>query len=102
MKTYNLTNRISATARKELERIIATHEKYHKSFFFKSDSSASGRRRNEKAFIKRNPDVAFQTKKGLLEVQMRYSESCKNVYYSISITIDGKSRNITAIKSLLA
>lgn len=101
MKTYNATNRISATAKKEIERILSTHDKYKSSYFFNPDTSANGRRRKETQFASSNPDVAFQTEKGLLQVSMSYSESCQNVYYSISITLDDKSKNITAVKNLL-
>ena len=100
MKTYNISTRISAQARMEINRILSTHEKYRKSFFYTSNSSASGRRSNEEKFAAANKDVCFITENSKIEVSMSYSESCRNVYYSISIIVDGKSKNITAIKKL--
>lgn len=111
MKTYNLTNRVSLQAKKEINRILSTHDKYKKAYFFNPDSSANGRRRNESEFENSNPDVAFIKNGSLIKVSMNYSESCKNVYYSISITQDDfykdesvskpVSKNITTIKNLL-
>ena len=101
MKTYNIANELTVEAKAELQRIINTHDRYKKSFFWSSASSSNMRRRNEQNFIESNPDVQFITPKGVIEVIMQYSESCKNVYYSIGITLDGKPKNIMAIKSLL-
>ena len=101
MKTFNVTTGISEEAKAELVRIINTHDRYKKAYFFTPCSHANGRRSNEERFIEQNPDVQFITSKGVLEVRMQYSESCKNVYYTVSITLDRVSKNITAVKNLL-
>jgi len=111
MKTYNITNRLSAQAKKEVERIISTHDKYKKSYFFSPASSAKQRRSNEKKFKCLNPDVSFIQGGSLITVSMSYKESCHNVYYSISITKDDYFKdesssnpvlkNIRLVKSLL-
>lgn len=101
MKTYNLTNRLSAQARKEIERIIETHTQYGKSYFWHPDASASGRRRKEEKFQKLNPDVAFVKGFNKIVVRMTYTESCKNCYYSCMITINGDIKDIRVIKALL-
>ena len=111
MKTYKVSNRISEQAKKEIERILDTHDRYKKAYFFKPDSTANGRRRNERMFAKNNPDVSFIKNGSLIKVSMSYSESCKNVYYSISITQDDFykeesasnpiAKNITTIKKLI-
>lgn len=106
MKKYVITSRMSNKARKEIERIIATHEKYSKSYFFHSGLNASSRRRNEKRFDAENPSVTFVIGNKAIEVTMSYSESCKNVYYRLSVLEleDGKIikvGNILTLKKLL-
>ncbi|NLT51945.1 MAG: hypothetical protein GXX85_13630 [Ignavibacteria bacterium] len=83
-------------------------------YFWNSANSASSRRyceekrQNEVASffseigfnVKRNGDNVIATKEEV-EVVFHYSESCKNVYKTLSITKNGKKSNITAIKKLL-
>lgn len=101
MKTYDLTKRLSAQAKAELNRIIETHEKHKNSYFFAPSTSASGRRAKEKAFYKNNPNVTFLTNKGGVGVEMTYNETCSTVYYSCNIYQGGVKKTITVIKSLL-
>jgi len=101
MKTYDLTKRLSAKAKDEINRIIETHERYRNSYFYKPSTSASSRRAKEKSFVKSNPDVKFITQKGELEVKMTYQETCGNVYYSLSIYQGDNKKTISAIKNLL-
>ena len=106
MKKYLITSRLSNKARKEIERIIATHEKYSKSYFFHSGLNASSRRRNEERFDSENPSVTFVVGSKNIEVTMSYSESCKNVYYRLSVIEieEGKITkvgNISTLKKLL-
>ena len=97
---------MSNKARKEIERIIATHEKYSKSYFFHAGLNASSRRRNESKFDAENPSVLFVFGSKTIGVTMSYSESCKNVYYRLSVIEieDGKITkvgNISTLKRLL-
>lgn len=102
MKTYNITNRISAQARREIERIINTHERYRNAYFFHPNESSSGRRRNEKRFKEANPDVSFKRGTEVISVSMEYSESCRNVYYTLYINSSSEGKkNINYIKRLL-
>lgn len=105
MKTYNVSNRISAQAKREIERIVNTHEAYRKSYFFNAACNASARRRNEERFANANYDVCFVKGSKTIIVTMSYSESCKNVYYKLSVVVAGqdasKSGNIADIKKLL-
>lgn len=101
MKTFNITNRISAQAKSALERIISTHDKYRNSYFFTPDGTASGRRNNERRFAENNPDVTFIQGDKKIEVSMRYEESCRNVYYTLYVMVDGEKKNISVIKNIL-
>lgn len=101
MKTFKIDKKISKQAKHSLQSIINTHEKYSKSYFFSPSQNASGRRSNEKNFLKNNPEVHFITSKGLLKVSFNYSESCQNVYYKIYITLDDVPKNISFIKKLV-
>lgn len=101
MKTFNVTNRLSAQARKEIERIIETNQKYSNSYFWRPDSSASGRRSKEKKFREFNPDVTFVKSGKTIKVHMTYQESCKNCYYQCLITVNDEIKDIRAVKALL-
>ncbi|PTL34620.1 hypothetical protein C7120_08965 [Prevotella sp. oral taxon 376] len=59
MKVYNITNRLSAQARRELVNIIDTHEKYRNAYFFSPSTSATGRRCSEDRFRESHTDVSF-------------------------------------------
>lgn len=102
MKTYNITNRLSAQAKAELNRIIETHEKYKGAYFWSPNCSADGRRRNERKFAENNPDTAFVKGNDKIEVKMYYEESCKNVYYNLDVMVNGIKKNISYIKKLLS
>lgn len=101
MKTYNITSRISAQAKKEMQRIIDTNEKYAKAYFWSPSQSADGRRRAERLFAQSNPDVVFIQGDNRIEVSMVYNESCKNCYYSCRIYMNGEKKNISLIKKLV-
>ena len=106
MKKYVITSRLSNKARKEVERIIATHEKYSKAYFFHSGLNASARKRAAEKFYAENPAVTFVLGDKSIEVTMFYSESCKNVYYRLHVDVieDGKITkvgNISTLKKLL-
>lgn len=88
MKIYSISNRISKQAREELKRIVSTHERYSKSYFFNPASSAGSRRSNERKFKLKNPDVAFVKNGSLIKVSVSYIESCNNVYYQLTVTVD--------------
>ena len=88
MKVYNITNRLSAQARRELVNIIDTHEKYRNAYFFSPSTNATGRRRSENRFRESHPDVSFLKGENLITVKMKYEESCRNIYYRLVVTIN--------------
>lgn len=101
MKTYNIANRKSKTALSAIKNAISTHEHYKNSYFWKSQGNAGSRRNNESKFKSSNPNFNLITKNGLVNVEFSYSESARNVYYSMTITLDGVKKNITYLKNLI-
>lgn len=87
-------------------------------YFFKPDSTASGRRRKEEHYLSTVgsffSNVGFDVvrgsdyvkgemqheKYGKIVVVFTYSESCSHVYRSLSVTRDGKKSNITLLRKL--
>lgn len=104
-KKYNITQRISKQARKEINRIIETHDKYKNSYFFHSASTAYCRRKNEERFANENPDVLLIRGDEKIHISMEYSETCKNVYYKLSVIASkngkGEVKNIRYIKDII-
>ena len=101
MKTYNITNRMSKEARKEIENTIETNEKYAHSYFFHPGVTASQRRANEEVFNRQNQPYTLINGRDTIVVSYNYSESCKNVYYSLSVMVNKEKKDIRVLKKLL-
>lgn len=84
-------------------------------YFYSPASTASGRRRNEERRISEATNffksLGFEVIEksnsidailGEIEVSFSYSESCQNVYKSLSVYKKGKKSNITTLKKLLS
>lgn len=95
-----MTKRINTkkAVRDICEDVISLHENMKNSYFFTPPQSASSRRYYEKkysreyAFIYDGVEYCFD-----LCTQC----SCKNIYYSAYITVDGIKKDIRAVKKLL-
>lgn len=99
-KTFKATTKVSAQLKQRIQEVLDTHGKYKNSYFWSSAGNASQRRRNEERFADNNPDFNIETKDGLVEVVFDYSESCKNIYYSLDIRLDGEKKDIRLLKKI--
>jgi len=101
MKKIELTAnlRLSKKAKQIIQDAINTHEKYKKAYFWHSPSNASGRRAMEDRF--EGKDFVLHTANGKIEVEFNFSVSCKNVYYSMSVYLNGEKKNIKLLKKIL-
>ena len=84
----------------KLKYTIECSEKYKKSYFWKSSSSASSRRANEIMFAKKYPDYEFEYNNDKYEVTFDYRETSKNVYFTLEIYKNGSKSNLVPIKNL--
>ena len=79
-----------------VEEFLNNHEKYSESFYWSPPKHASGRRKLE-----------FDTKLHFIlndveyELEQDLTCSCQHFYYSSSIYVNGKKKDIRAIKKLL-
>lgn len=106
MKTFNVTKRVSKQARQMCERIIETHSKYSRSYFWHPSTTAYNRRYAERKFKAENPDVSFVKYDDEIRVSFEYKETCQNVYYRLFVSIfkNGefvKYGNIKNIKKII-
>lgn len=77
-----------------LKSIIATHEKYRKSYFWSSPQNASARRYME-FDLEYNIDG--------YTIQQKLTCSCRNIYFHTSVVDqDGNKKDIRSLKKLLA
>ena len=84
---------------KNLQAIINLHDKMKGSYFYHSPSSASSRRSYEKY---NSLTTEFEFDGQQIRVEQGTRCSCKNVYYSMSIYINGVcGKDIRFIKKLL-
>lgn len=74
-------------------------------YYWKPSSSASGRRSNEKRHadqVQRFLDTHAETLQAAgITVEFSYSESCHNVYKSLTIYKNGVKKDIRALKKAL-
>ena len=82
---------------KAVQQFIRQHERFTGSYFWSPPNSASARRRME-----------FETSFCFILAGVTYifeqsvECSCKNVYYSSKITVDGKKKDIRVARKLVA
>jgi phage-related protein len=82
---------------KAVQEFIRQHEKFVGCFFWNPPSSASGRRRMEF-----ETSFSFVLEGVTYTFEQSVDCSCKNIYYSSNITVDGKKKNIRAAKKLVS
>jgi hypothetical protein len=93
METQELKNRI--------EKTIECNIRYCKSYFWKSNQSASARRAAEAKFASNYPNYKFEYCGDSYEVIHTYDESCNHCYYKLIIYKNENQTNITVLKSVL-
>lgn len=64
--------------------LIENHEYCNKSYFWSSPLRAETRRANEEKYSKR---ATLELKTGVMEIQQSLTQSCRNSYYSMYITV---------------
>lgn len=84
--------------KKEIEKIIALHEKMQRSYFFSSPASAAARRSYE---ADHSQTVTGEIAGHSFDFSCETKCSCKNVYYKGIFVIDGKKVTIKGVKKLL-
>ena len=82
---------------RELMAIIEQHDDMKGCYFWKPPSSASMRRRYER---ERSASMAFLFRGALYEIDQECSCSCRNIYYSLSVHVDGRKKDIRSLKRL--
>ncbi len=88
------------TREQKIINVINLHEKMKGAYFYKSPGNASSRRYYEK---QNSLITKFSYKKQKIEIKQETTCSCKNVYYKMTIYIEGEktNKNIKFLKSLL-
>lgn len=94
-----MTTTATATAR-TLQDIIDLHEKMRGAYFYTPPGNATGRRSYER---KNSMTTEFEYAGQRIEIVQDTQCSCKNVYYKMSINIDGRGTNkdIRFVKKML-
>ena len=101
MEKFNAKKRVSKKLRSAIENVIKTNEQYSGCYFWNNTGSAGQRRSTEKKFFRDNPFLSIVTAKDKIEVKPYLSISCKNFYYSLEITRNGKKSNIKILKNMI-
>ena len=101
MKEFNrnlksLDNKTGDKIKKILNNMLNTHEIYKNSYFWNPPGNAAGRRNKEFTDY-----VSFIFNNKQYEWEQELSCSCKNVYWTNYISVDGKKKDIRTIKKLL-
>lgn len=101
MKTYDVRERMTTSARNQIKRFLTAHAKYSKSYFWTPGRSADWRRRNESKFAANVPDFDVLTSDGIVCVRTTYGESCHHCYYSCSITLSNRKKSTALLKKMI-
>ena len=80
-----------------IETFLKNHEKYKSCYFWSSPPTASSRRSEEFAIV-----IEFILKGVHYRFEQAVRCSCRNVYYWSCISVDGNSKDIRAVKKLIA
>ena len=84
--------------KKEIEKAIELHEKMKNSFFWSSPAGAASRRSYEKY---NSNSCSFEYNNNTITVEQNTSCSCKNIYYTAVIKVNGIRKDIRALKKVL-
>ena len=89
--------KVITTARRDLiNAIIKDHDKLKNSYTWKSYGGAAQRRASEFDNIWK-----FIFKGSLYEIRQYRSNSCKNVYYGLSVFVAGTKKDVRALKQIV-
>lgn len=100
-KVYDVTNRVSSQAMAAIKNCLEYHEKYKRSYFWRPGANATTRRRRESDFRKYNPNFSLVKGNDVITISPSYIESCGHCYYSLSITVNDKAKDVRALKNLI-
>jgi len=98
---FDISNGLDQKTKEIIEDTLATHHYHRNAYFFESAINARGRRAKETSFFEDNPDYTLVNGKDRIKVTFYYRQTCKNVYYSLLITLNGNKKNIRLLKKLL-
>ena len=93
-KNINRTKKLKST----LRLILSIHGDMQGCYFWSPPCSAHQRRSYEAA---RSNRVHFLLNGVEYEIDQSTDCSCKNIYYSLRVMVDGKKKDVRAIKKLL-
>lgn len=83
--------------KQKIDQMIELHEKMSKSYFWNPPSLAYARRNYEEKY---SMSAIFSHNEHEYNVELKTKCSCKHIYYSGSIYVDGKKKDIRALKKL--
>ena len=97
LKEYKCISR-TKSLKSDLKRIIKIHDEMRFSYFWSPPCSANQRRSYES---KNSNSVQFLLNGIEYKIDQITDCSCSNIYYSLAIFVDGKKKDVRAIKKLL-
>jgi hypothetical protein len=101
METKKITKKVRRSIKEKILNTIEQHEKRSKSYFWKPNTNAGGRRSIENKFKIDHPSYSFTHQGIKYEIITSLDVSCKNYYYSLSVYVDAEKKNIKTLKKLI-
>ncbi len=96
MKEYKRIR--NTNAHKVILSILETHEKMKGCYFWTSPKSATSRRRMED---EHTHELEFAYEGKAYQVASTTTCSCKNIFYSLSVRVDGKKKDVRTLRRLI-
>ena len=84
---------------KVLEAIVDLHDEMRNCYFWNPPTRASDRRSYEE---RRSNFLEFSINSTEYEVSQKTSCSCKNIYYTLIVMVNGEKKDVRAIRKLVA
>ena len=92
----SLENKTGEKIKNKIESMLSNHEKYKSCYFWSSTGNASSRRRQEF-----EDELSFVYNGIKYDWRQSLDISCKNFYWTSSISKNGKKSNVKVVKGLI-
>jgi len=94
MKTNANVNSVSAKTKQAIETYLYLTNHFRNSYFWSPPSNAAGRRSYEEKY-------SFSYSCDGIDIDFNVSCSCRNIYVSRNVSVNGKKTNATGLKKFL-
>ena len=94
----NETVRFDEKTRRNVQSELDLRDRFKNSYFWRSNSVASGRRKSEQ---NNSSYIEFDHDGHHFFIENDHQESCRNIYHKFNVYIDGEKKTASALKKYM-